>query len=47
MLPETLNDTWQLVAQSYTLVTEPNAGHFIQHDAPELVSRTLLSWLAQ
>jgi pimeloyl-ACP methyl ester carboxylesterase len=47
LLPGGLNDTWQLVEQSYTLVTEPNAGHFIQHDAPELVSRTLLNWLAQ
>jgi pimeloyl-ACP methyl ester carboxylesterase len=47
LLPGALNGTWEWVEQSYTLVTEPEAGHFIQHDAPELVSRTILSWLAQ
>lgn len=46
LLPGALNDTWQYVEQSYTLVTEPHAGHFIQHDAPELISRTLRNWLA-
>jgi pimeloyl-ACP methyl ester carboxylesterase len=47
LLPGALNGTWEWVEQSYTLVTEPEAGHFIQHDKPELVSRTILSWLAQ
>jgi pimeloyl-ACP methyl ester carboxylesterase len=28
-----------------TLVTIPGAGHFVQQDASDLVSRTMRSWL--
>ena len=47
ILPGGLNNTWQWIDNTYTLVTEPRAGHFIQHDTPELVSRTIRSWLSQ
>lgn len=40
-----LNNTWELVENDLTITTIPKAGHFIQHEAPELVTRTILSWL--
>ncbi len=45
LLPDALNNTWEWVERDLTLVTLPGAGHFIQHDAPEFVSRTILRWL--
>ena len=40
-----LRDTWNWVAQDYSLVTTPVAGHFIQWEAKDLVSQTMKSWL--
>lgn len=40
-----LNDTWQWLDADLTLVTVPGAGHFVQHDASDLVTRTLRWWL--
>ena len=40
-----LNDTWQWLEKDLTLVTVPGAGHFVQQDAPELVSETMVWWL--
>ena len=45
LLPGALNDTWKYVEKEFTLVTVPNAGHFVHRDAPELVTRTMLRWL--
>ena len=45
LLPAALNDTWLWMGRDYTLVTLPEAGHFVQHDAPQAVTRVLLSWL--
>ena len=45
LLPGALNDTWKWVDNDLTLVTIPNAGHFVQQDAPELVSRSMKMWL--
>ncbi len=45
LLPATLNDTWLWMGKDYTLVTLPEAGHFVQHDAPGAVTRLLLNWL--
>jgi pimeloyl-ACP methyl ester carboxylesterase len=45
LLPGGLNGTWQWVAQDWTLVTVPGAGHFVQQDAAELVSKTMKMWL--
>ena len=42
-----LNGSWEFVERDLTIVTVPHAGHFVQHDAPEFVSRTILGWLAR
>ncbi len=40
-----LNDTWEWVDKDLTLVTVPGASHFVQQDAADLVSETLVWWL--
>ncbi|GCF09656.1 alpha/beta fold hydrolase [Dictyobacter arantiisoli] len=47
LLPGALNDTWKYLERDWTLLTIPHASHFVQHDAADLVSRTILSWLAR
>ena len=47
LLPGALNDTWEWVEQDYTLVTIPDADHFVQQDAADLVTRTIRSWLTR
>jgi len=41
-----LNNTWDWVDNDVTIVTAPNAGHFVQQDAAELVSQTMQWWLS-
>jgi epoxide hydrolase 4 len=43
--PSTLNNTWDFLEQDMTLVTIPQAGHFVQQDAADLVTRTIKMWL--
>jgi len=45
LLPGALNDTWKWLEKDLTLVTIPGAGHFVQQDADEKVSRTMKMWL--
>jgi pimeloyl-ACP methyl ester carboxylesterase len=45
LLPGALNDTWNWIDADLTLVTIPAAGHFVQQDASDLVTRTMMSWL--
>ena len=45
LLSEGLNGVWDFVENDFTLATIPGAGHFVQQDAAEMVSRTLLAWL--
>lgn len=40
-----LNNTWDWIDAELTIVTAPGAGHFVQQDAAELVSNSLLWWL--
>ena len=47
LLPGALNGTWDWVEQDLTLVTIPGAGHFVQQDAAERVTRTMKMWLAR
>jgi pimeloyl-ACP methyl ester carboxylesterase len=41
-----LSGTWNWVAKDLTLVTAPDAGHFVQQDAADLVTTTMKWWLA-
>ncbi|MEC7429808.1 MAG: alpha/beta hydrolase [Planctomycetota bacterium] len=45
LLPGALNDTWKWVKRDLTLVTLPEAGHFVQQDAGPKVTQILLTWL--
>jgi pimeloyl-ACP methyl ester carboxylesterase len=47
LLSGALNGTWEWLEKEYTLVTIPGAGHFVQSDAADLVTRTIKSWLAR
>jgi pimeloyl-ACP methyl ester carboxylesterase len=46
LLPGALNDTWKWLDGELTLVTIPHAGHFVQQDASERVTRLIVEWLA-
>ena len=41
-----LNNTWDWSKKDVTIVTVPGAGHFVQQDAPMLVSETMQWWLS-
>lgn len=45
LLSDALNGTWKWVEQDLTLVTAPEADHWVQQDAADLVTRTMVSWL--
>jgi pimeloyl-ACP methyl ester carboxylesterase len=45
LLPGALNGTWDWIDNQLTLVTIPNAGHFVQQDAAPVVTRTMVRWL--
>jgi len=47
LLPGALNNTWEWLEKDLTLVTIPDAGHFVQQDASDLVTRTIKMWLAR
>jgi len=47
LLPGALNDTWDWLDAELTLVTVPNADHWVHHDAPDLVTRTMMDWLSR
>ena len=42
-----LNGNWQYVEKDLTLVTIPDADHWVQQDAAELVTRSLVRWLGR
>lgn len=46
LLSDGLNGTWDQLENTLTLVTVPGANHFVQQDAPELVTQTMVQWLA-
>jgi pimeloyl-ACP methyl ester carboxylesterase len=45
LLSGALNNTWDWMGKDLTLVTIPEAGHFVQQDASELVSKSMRMWL--
>lgn len=47
LLPGALNGTWQWVEKDLTLMTIPGANHFVQQDAAETVSNTMVDWLSR
>jgi len=47
LLHHALNGTWEWLEKDLTLVTIPDAGHFVQHDAADLVTRTMKLWLSR
>lgn len=47
LLPGALNDTWEWLEKDLTLVTIPGAGHFVQQDASDLVTKTTKWWLTR
>ncbi len=47
LLSSGLNETWKWVDNELTIVTVPEAEHFVQHDKPEFVTKTVLNWLKQ
>lgn len=46
LLADCLDGTWNWIAGGLTLVTIPEADHFVQNDAPALVTKTIKNWLA-
>jgi pimeloyl-ACP methyl ester carboxylesterase len=46
MLPEGLNNTWEHLAQGWTVVTMPGVGHWPHHDKPDFVSNMIKAWLS-
>ena len=47
LLSGALNNTWDWLDKDMTLVTIPGAGHFVQQDAADLVTRTMQLWLSR
>src|SRR5215813_5527077 len=47
LLPGALNNTWEWLENDWTLLTVHQAGHFVQHDAADLVTHNILNWLAR
>jgi epoxide hydrolase 4 len=47
LLSDALNNTWDWIGNDLTLVTIPEAAHFVQQDAAEKVSRMMKLWLAK
>jgi epoxide hydrolase 4 len=45
LLPGALNGTWDWIDNQLTLVTIPNASHFVQQDAADDVTRIMVRWL--
>lgn len=47
LLPGALNDTWKWLEKDFTLVTIPDAEHFVQQDAADQVTKNMVRWLTQ
>ena len=47
LLAGALNDTWKWLEKDLTLITIPSAGHFVQQDAADFVTKNMVRWLTQ
>jgi pimeloyl-ACP methyl ester carboxylesterase len=47
LLAGALNNTWEWLEKDLTLVTIPGAGHFVQQDASDMVTRSIRMWLSR
>ena len=47
LLAAGLNETWEWLEADLTLVTIPGVGHFVQQDASEMVTRSIVAWLGR
>jgi pimeloyl-ACP methyl ester carboxylesterase len=47
LLPGGLNNTWEWLENDWTFLTIRQAGHVVQHDAADLVTRNIVNWLAR
>ena len=47
LLPGALDGTWEWVDNQLTLLTVREAGHWVHHDAADLVTATMRDWLAR
>jgi len=45
LLAPALNNTWDYVERDLTITTVPTAGHFVQADEPDFVTKTMRAWL--
>ncbi len=45
LLPGALSGTWEWIDNELTLITIPEAGHFVQQDAAEVVTARMVEWL--
>jgi epoxide hydrolase 4 len=45
LLSPALNGTWDWMEKDLTITTVPDAGHFVQQDAADLVTKTMRAWL--
>ena len=45
LLPGGLNNTWDYIDNELTLITIPEANHFVQQDAADLVTQRMAAWL--
>ncbi len=45
LLSGALNNTWDWMGKDLTLITIPDASHFVQQDASDLVTRSMRMWL--
>jgi pimeloyl-ACP methyl ester carboxylesterase len=45
LLAPALNNNWDYIEKDLTITTVPTAGHFVQADEPDFVTKTMRAWL--
>ena len=47
LLPAGWNGTWEWIDNEFTLLSIPQAGHFVHHDARDIVTKKIVEWIHQ